>query len=425
MLYFLFIFYGFLFCWLITRIHFFKNSGLSTKVLVILFAIRILSLIVGCYVNIHVLAISDSLEYQKRGIDQFHLLFQNTGDYFSNMFRTDYPSGYSRFLDDSKSFWNNLRTILVGKMLSVFDLFSFQNFWINTLFYNFLVFFGNVALYKVFIRLFPKDGLPIILCVFLFPSALLYTSMINRDGLIFLSLSMVIYHLFYILNSRLISWKRIWLIGFFLLVILLLRNFVFIILIPAIVAWIIAVKYPKKALITFASVYFLSIIFFFISGSFSQRTNLPQYVSQRQQSFIELGKTANSTLEIDSLAPTWKGFLYNTPQSLNHAFMRPYLWERNNLAYVPFALEVLLTEILFLLFIFFHKKKKLVDPLIYCCIFFSVSMLLITGYTIPIMGAIVRYRSIYLLLLLIPIVCYTDWVKIRKKFSFEKKSQLK
>lgn len=421
MLYFLFIFYCFLFCWLITRINFFKKSGLSTKILVCLFAIRILSLMVGCYVNIHILAISDSLEYQKRGIEQFHLLFQNPGEYFSNLFHTDYASGYSRFLDDSKSFWNNLRTILIGKMLSVFDLFSFQNFWINTLFYNFLVFFGNVALYKVFIRLFPKDGLLIILCVFLFPSALFYTSMINRDGLIFLSLSMVIYHVFLILNSGKASLKRILLICFFLMVILLLRNFVFIILIPALIAWIIAVKYPKKAFLTFVLVYLFSTIFFFLSGFLSKGTNLPEYVSQRQQSFIELSKSATSAIPIDSLSPTLKGFLFNTPQSLNHAFMRPYLWERNGLAYIPFALEILLAEILFLLFIFFHKKKKLVDPFIYFCIFSSVSMLLVTGYTIPIMGAIVRYRSIYLLFLVIPIVCYTDWVKIGKKLAFERK----
>jgi hypothetical protein len=92
--------------------------------------------------------------------------------------------------------------------------------------------------------------------------------------------------------------------------------------------------------------------------------------------------------------------------------MRPYVWELNNLLYIPFSVEILVFEILFLLFIFFRKKNIQIPPLIYFCFFFSLTMFLIIGYTIPIIGAIVRYRSIYFIFLLTPIVCYTDWKKI-------------
>ncbi|HSV11942.1 MAG TPA: hypothetical protein VLI68_14300, partial [Hanamia sp.] len=68
--------------------------------------------------------------------------------------------------------------------------------------------------------------------------------------------------------------------------------------------------------------------------------------------------------------------------------------------------------ILFLIFLFFRKKNISINPLIYFGIFFSLTMLLITGYTVPIIGAIVRYRSIYLIFLLIPVVCYTDWKRV-------------
>lgn len=359
------------------------------------------------------------------GIEEFHFLLQNPHEYFVNIFHTDYSSGYGRFLDDSKSYWNNLRTILIGKMLAIFNLFSFKNFWINTLFYNFLVFFANVALYKVFIHIFPKCFLQLIICIFLFPSALFFSSMINRDGLIFLSLSMVIYHLFFIFNYRQFTLKRLLLIFFFLLCILLLRNFVFIVLIPALIAWFLAEKYPKKAFLSFVAVYTFSTLLFFSSGFISERTNLPEYVSLRQQSFIELGKQASSTIEIDSLYPNWKSFLHNAPQAMNHVLMRPYLSEIQTFQYFPFALETLFIGFLFLLFILFRKKNISIHPLIYFCIFFSLTMLLVTGYTVPIIGAIVRYRSIYLLLLLVPIVCYTNWTKIKKQFSFDNKNDQK
>jgi hypothetical protein len=420
LIYLLFVCYCILFCWLITRISFLSKSGLSKKILIALFVLRILSLIVGCYFNIYVLKVSDSIGYQKMGIEEFHLLFQNPHQYFVNIFHTDYPSGYSRFLDDSKSFWNNLRSILIAKMLSIFDLFSFTNFWINTLFFNFLVFFGNVALYRVFIRVFPKFILQLIILIFLFPSALFFSSMIQRDGLIFLSLSMLLYHFFFIFRYKQFSLKRALIIFFFLLCILLLRNFVFIVLIPALIAWFLAEKYPQKAFLSFLIVYAFSTILFFSSGLISSRANLPEYVSLRQQSFIELGKIASSTIAIDSLHPTWKSFLSNAPQAFNHVLLRPYFTEIESFQYFPFATETLFIEILVLLFVFYSKRNVAVNPVIYFCIFFSLTMLLVTGYTVPILGAIVRYRSIYLVLLLIPIVCYTNWSKITETLSFKK-----
>jgi hypothetical protein len=207
-----------------------------------------------------------------------------------------------------------------------------------------------------------------------------------------------------------------WIVTAFLLLIFLLRNFVFITLIPALIAWILSKKFPKHAFISFVSVYVFSTIIFFCSGFISNRANLPQYVSARQQSFIEIGKMGTSMININPLYPNFKSFLKNAPQASNHALLRPYLSKIVDIQYAPFALEIFIIEILFLIFLFFRKKNFSIDPIIYFGIFFSVSMLLVTGYTVPIIGAIVRYRSIYLIFLLIPVVCYTDWEKFGKLF---------
>lgn len=416
MIFLLFIFYSVLFCWLITRIRFFKESGLSKRILIILFLLRILVLIIGCGINLYYLPVSDSVILNGIGIDEFHLLFQNPHEYLLNIFHTNSPEAYSRLLDDSNSFWNNLRTNLILKMLSIFNIFSFKSFLINTLFFNFLVFFGFVSLYKVFIKIFPQSFPQLIVCIFLLPSALFFSSEIHRDGLILLSLSMSIYHLFFILNEHQFSWKRISIILLFLLLIFLLRNFVFIALIPALIAWILSKKFPKHSFICFVIVYVFATVLFFCSGLIYSRANLPTYVTARQQSFIEIGKAGHSTLDVAPLQPDFKSFLANAPKALDHALLRPYL-SAKGIQYIPFALEICLIEILFLLFVFFRKKKIVIDPLIYLDIFFSLTMLLIIGYTVPIIGAIVRYRSIYLIFLLIPIVCYTDWKKLVKMFG--------
>lgn len=419
MIYLLFIFYCILFCWLITRIKFFTQSGLSNRILISLFLLRIFVSIIGCYLNIYYFPVSDSLVFHKIGIQEYHLLFQNPQQYFTNIFHSNSSDGYSRLFDDSKSFWNDLRTNLLGKMLSIFDIFSFRNFWINTLFYNFIIFFGGVALYKAFIKIFPTAFYQLIICIFILPSALFFTSMIHRDGLILLSLSMIIYHTLFIMNHR-FSWKRFCIILLFIGLIFLLRNFVFITLIPALVGWLLARKFRKFAFISFVGVYAFTTILFFTSGYISPRADLPQYVSSRQLSFVEIGKKGASTINIKPLYPNLRSFLENLPQAFDHAMLRPYLSEIRDFEYVPFALEIFIIEILFVIFLFYRKKNIIVDPVIYFCIFFSVTMILITGYTVPIIGAIVRYRSIYLIFLLIPITCYIDWTKIRKTIPFKK-----
>ena len=421
MFYILFIFYLALFCWLITRIRFFKNTGLTNQLLIALFIVRILFMLASCYVNLYVLPVSDVIEFQRSGNEQFNLLFTNPHDYFINIFQDPYAHGYSRLFNDYHSFWNNLRSNLIAKMISIFDLFSFKNFWINSLFFNFLMFFGSVALYKVFINQFPKAAIQLIFCIFLLPSAIFFSSMIHRDGLIFLAVSMIVYHFYFMANPGRISGRRLAILILFLLVIFLLRNFVFLALIPALLAWLIALKFPKKVFLTFTIVYALFILFFFVSGFISSKIDFPSYVSERQESFIEIGKNGNSTLKVNPLEPTLKSFIYNTPQAFNLSLMRPYLSKITKPAFAPFAIELLLIQILFILFLFFHKRNAPVHPVVYFNVFFSVSMLIMAGYTVPIVGAMVRYRSIYFIFLMIPITCYMDWQRLRLFFSPGKK----
>ncbi len=416
MFYLLFIFYLVLFCWLLTRIKFCKESGLGNRIIIFLFLIKVIAGLVNGYINMEYYPGTDISNFHKHGIAEYYLLFNNTSEYFTNIFHSNHNNSYSGFMESSNSFWNDTRSNLIEKMLSIFDIFSGRNFYINTLFYNFLIFFGCVGLYKVFIKIFPSNSRLLIACIFLLPSFIYFSSGIHRDGLIFLSLSQIIYHLFFLLRNKTPSWKRSLIILLFLLLILLLRNFVFITIVPALIAWIVAELKPRYAFHVFAGIYFLIGIMFFCSGYLSPKSNLPGYVSSRQLKFIEIGKGGASAININPLYPNFRSFLNNTPQALNHSLMRPYLTEHQNFLYIPATVEIFLYEIIFVLFLFFRKKNMGINPLIYFSVFFSISMFLVIGYTIPIIGAIVRYRSIYFPLILIPLMCYTDWHKLRRTF---------
>ena len=209
---------------------------------------------------------------------------------------------------------------------------------------------------------------------------------------------------------------------FFMMVILILRSYVFIVLLPSLLAWFLARNKPKYRFLIFSGVYLAGFILFFCSGYLSPKTDLPRYVCERQQAFIEVAKLGASTIDINPLYPNFKSFLLNAPQALNHALMRPYPTEIKSFVYVPFALENAAFVALLLLFIFFRKKVAETDSLVYFCFFFTATIFLITGYTVPIIGAIVRYRSIYLIFLSLPIVCYIDWKKILEKLHIYNKN---
>lgn len=408
MFYLLFILYLILFCWLISRIQFFTKSGISTKILILLFLIRIVVSLMAGYLTVYYFPVSDSIEFHKGGIEQYNLLFQHPYEYLINIFEDTRQNNYSGFLDTSNSYWNDIKTIFMYKLLSVFDVFSGKNFFINTLFFNFLIFFGPVALYRVFVRIFPASFYKVIICVFLLPSALFYSSIIHRDGIILLALSFIIYHFYFMMEQRYFSIKRILMVIFFMGILLILRSYVFITLLPALLAWVIGQYNRKKAFISFLGVYVISAVLFFCSGYISAKTDLPRFVSERQQAFITLAATGASAIDSHPLHPGFRSFLHNAPEAFTHVLLRPYITEVKSFLYLPFALENILLILVFLLFVFFRKKKITIHPLAWFCFFFTFSIFLVTGYTVPILGAIVRYRSVYLIFLLLPLICYTD-----------------
>ena len=204
-------------------------------------------------------------------------------------------------MESSNSYWNDTRSNLIIKLLSLFDILSRTNYFINSLFYNFLIFFGTVSLYRVFIKEFPTQKFALIVCIFLLPSTIYFSSSIHRDGLIYLCLSMVIYYLYFIMKNRKYPFKNIFICLVYLALILLLRNFIFIILVAG---------NSRMDLCRIQTKIFIFCIFryisfyqylFFCSVYLPPAFNLPAHVSSRQADFIEIAKLGASAINVNPL----------------------------------------------------------------------------------------------------------------------------
>ncbi|MBL7742406.1 MAG: hypothetical protein JNN00_02925 [Chitinophagaceae bacterium] len=421
----LFVIYLILFAWLVTRVKFFTRSGLTNSQLVILFLLKVMAGIfygwMGLYYG-NLAQMVDTWLFHHIGLTEYQLLYTDPHAYLTNIFHNPYAGGLDNFFGSSNSYWNDLKSNIFIKLLSIFNIFSFGHYYVNVIFFSFLSMFGPMAVFRVMNDAFPGKRIIILLTLFLIPSFIYWTSGLHKEGIIFTGISLIIYHLYFGWKEGHYSYKRWILIIAGLLILLILRNFLLTLVIPAVIAWLLTTHWPKSGLTIFISVYLFFGIIFFNGRYISERFDFPKAVVDKQQAFLQL-QGGGSTIPIKKLEPNFISFLKNVPQAITLSVLRPYPSDIRDLLTLAASLEISLMLLLFLLFLFFRKKSPDVSKnTIYLFLFLSFSIMLAIGFSVNNLGAIVRYRSIILPFLIIPTVVQTDWKKIAAFFTKNNKN---
>jgi len=414
--YLIFVAYLVLFAWLVTKVKFFTLTGLSKPQLIIVFLLKIMAGIFYGWIGIYYGGLAQMLDtwnYHTSSIQEYHLLFDNPQEYFTNLFRDPYEGGVSKFFGSTDSYWNDLKANMFIKVLSVFNVFSFGHYYVNVIFYSFITFFGSIAIYRVMIDVFPARKMAVLLATFLVPSFLYWASGIHKEGLLFTGISLIVYCVYFGTKEKKFGFKRILSFATGLLLILALRNFIIVILIPAIIAWLIANRRPKYGLAIFSSLYLLFGVLFFTLRYINPKLDFPQAVVNKQQDFKKLAP-GGSTIKMNDLEPTAISFLKNTPQAINLSTIRPYPSDVKHILSLAASIEINFLLLLFVLFLFFRTNgnNNTSKNLLYFCVFFSMTLLMAIGFSVNNLGAIVRYRSIIMPLLVIPMVALIDWNRL-------------
>lgn len=414
--YLLFVAYLVLFAWLVTKVKFFTRTGLSHSQLIIIFLLKVMAGIFYGWIGLYyggLAQMQDTWGFHTNSIQEYHLLFNDPHEYFTNLFRDPYQGGVTKFLESTDSYWNDLKGNVFVKILSVFNILSFGNYYVNVIFYSFSTLFGAIAIYRIMTDVFPGKKLVILLATFLVPSFLYWTSGIHKEGLIFTGISLVIYVIYFSSRERRTSVLRFLALITGLMLILVLRNFIIILILPAILAWILANRWPKYGLAIFTSLYVFFGILFFTARYLDPRLDFPQAVVNKQQAFKNLS-IGGSTIPMKDLEPTAISFLKNTPQALNLSTIRPYPSDVRHILSLAAAIEINALLLLFLLFLVWRTNGHVNSSrnFIYFCVFFSFTLLMAIGFSVNNLGAIVRYRSVIMPLLIIPMAAQIDWKRL-------------
>ncbi len=423
--YLLFAFYLVILSSLILRVPFIKNAGIGSGTLLALFLLKILAGIAIGWIAIHIYGPgNDYWDNNDFAREEYQLLFSNPAKYFTNLFIPDgYTGGYSGLFSSYNSFWNDLENNIVVKLVSLFNIFSRGNYYINSLFFNFIIFFGHVILYRLFTKMFCGRQVLAIIGCFLLPSTLYFSSGIHKDGLVFLMLAILLYSTYQSLQKSRFTIKRVLLIVVSFAFLFLLRNFIFFALLPAVGTWILIAKTKWSAVPVFAAVYLLCGLVVFNIDVLTGRIKPLAIITAKQTAYLKLGGAATQ-IPLTPLKPTFKSFAANAPQAFNHSFLRPYLWELPVKSILPLSIELFMYQFLIVLLIFFRRKDFDPSQKLYVlfAIFFISSVFLIIGYIVPNLGSLVRYRSLYLPLIITPVLYFVNWQKVFDKFQVKIKN---
>lgn len=347
---------------------------------------------------------NDYQSLQHEGLIEYKILLSDPQAFILDIFQSKYENGYGGFFSTNQSFWNDLRTTLITKLLGICNVFSRGFIYTNTLFFNILGILGPVAFFRVFTNIFPEKKSGIIIGCFLLPSTIFFTSALHKDLIVFTFLGLLVYTIYFSLIEG-VSFKRLMLIIFSLLMLLFMRNFLFIAILPALFAWILSNTFrnipPHKIFIfTYSSL----MVLFFLVPLFFPHLQVLEIITRRHDDFMKLEKAA-SQLPTIYLQPTVGSFISNLPRAINHGFARPYVWDHGGRFTPYWSVELLFYFIITVIAVFRRNIQSIfLNRFLLFCVFFSFTMFLLTGYIVPNSGSIIRYKCIYLPLVITPLL---------------------
>lgn len=280
-------------------------------------------------------------------------------------------------------------------------IFSFGYYNIHIIFLSFLGTLSSLFIYKALRPTNTYIYLKLFFIVFL-PSLIFWTSGLHKDGMVYLGLTT----LFYYLHSYSEHPKKRHIIYIYLSILLVIsmRTYLLVILLPNVFAYLICLFRKKEYLKNFLLVNSLCVLSFVVLNFFSTNFLLEKFVSKQKEFTNEnvillQTKSNNSAFSSIELEPSYSSILINTPKAFINAFFRPFLTDcfgKNSIVWVS-SLEVIFIFIFCVLFLFlYYKNSTKLDILHYFLLFYAIGNLLFIGFLVNNSGTMVRYRCIAL-----------------------------
>lgn len=422
--------YAALFAVLILKLKFFRSFFVDRRLIAIVFLLRVLAGVIYALAYKFYYGGGDTFEY----FDSSRLITQLFFDHDYKSFlkltfgiNTRPPDTDIRQYAFNLSYWNDMSAYFLIRFHAVASIFSFGSYYVHVVFFNWLTTLGLLYLFRfLYEQLMAKKPL-VFGVVFFVPSVLFWSSGIHKDGFSLAALGPILFA-----ASRLFIFRKpaaqsteaglaqkgwsvsniiLFILGSWLLTIE--RNYWMMLLVPSLVSWIWTVNNPRFSWLKFLIVH---AIYFGVACNLNGI--LPQWdflnlIAQKQSEFMSISEGA-VTVPVKNVDATFSSLLPAIPLALYNCLFQPDVLQISNLRQFMVALEnvaVLFSIIISLIFMQkgFSSRQR---SLLWFCFTFSISMFTVIGITVPILGALVRYKIAGELFLLMMAVILVDHLRI-------------
>jgi hypothetical protein len=400
------IFWTFLLAFSIRYIPFFRNiNGLSYSGLLLFFLLKVItgSVYILIYTYHFEPKTSDVHRFFNEGKVIYSSLFHNPLDYFRILSGFDGNQPHLQIYYQQLHYWFfperppllNDNRLIIG-FNAVANLFSFGSIHTNSALANFISFSGLVALYKFGLNHVHKiNTLWLKLGIFLMPSVLFWGSGLNKEVLLLPVLGFFLYFFDKIIAGNHLSIKQILMFAATLVLLLWLKVYVFILLIPCLIAYFLSAKIKsiRTELIFIAIPAILLAIVLVAAWVFPQFDPILK-LTERQNFFMTFSVLvgAGSIIHEVYLEPNIGSILAYAPQALLNVLVRPHFFDNLNPLIIMAVSENILIAGMLATIVFYALKKKKLSRIQCLGISFTLLLFVFIGLTTQVYGTLVRLK---------------------------------
>lgn len=376
---------------------------------------RIVSGILFCFIYVYQYGGGDTTDYFKGGLALYKMAFYNF-DGFVHILLNGMSKGRVYYLFDLSIgvppvyMMTDSETFFVFRFIAPLIFLSAQSFIITTVLMAWVGHSGIFRLFLVFNHFFPKYQKHLAFAIIFFPSILFWGSGIMKDTITISAAGWYTYSFFMIFIKKEKRIKNIIAIIIAGYLIISVKPFIFIALMPGSIIWLMFYKIKSiqnkvmRVLVTPFLIVFFTVGGLFImtkmSDSFGKYSSADAILERAvvvQQDLIREEAYGTGAYNIGAFEPTLAGILPKFPAAVNAGLFRPYLWETQNIFQLIAALENLML-IFLVLFCFIRvgilKFFKIIfdEPLLIFSFIFAIVFAFSVGLTSANFGALVRYK---------------------------------
>ncbi|MBK9732213.1 MAG: hypothetical protein IPO83_13190 [Chitinophagaceae bacterium] len=409
---FLILIYVFIFSLLIRKLSFFQRFHLPISWIIVIFLIKSLTGILYGLLHLQLYDGGDTISYFNESKILLSALPEHVGQFLrlTLWYTVKPPPPDLASYESQMIYWNVMSSYFMVRMNALMNLVSFNHYFVNVTIYNFLTLTGMLYLFRWLHDYVVREKYILIFVLFLFPSVAFWSSGIHKDGLSIAALGLILFHFQQLLTK--ITWQRIAVFIFGCWLLLMVRNYLLLLLIPCLAGYALSAKFSQHKALSFIISFLAFYMLLLFGGEFFSTINLLTKMSQQQQEFLHIPYSENISFRL--LDGTFISLIKAMPVGIKNCLMLPFLFTINSVYQLPFALDNLLLICLIVTTVFFYDSGKIQSATFIFCMLFSFSIFIFAGSIVPNLGALVRYKMPGILFLIVALISILDIGRIKR-----------